>query len=145
LTLEPRTHQLLRQNSDPAAPDLYLRMQRDDEAPRKGRAAVARWCGRLAIQEDDCDLLRLLVSELLTNATQHSDGAAVTLAALQSECKVLVTVTDSGTGELPVPRQPDLTDGGFGLYLLDSFAQEWGVERADGTRVWFVIDVGRGA
>jgi anti-sigma regulatory factor (Ser/Thr protein kinase) len=136
LKREQRTFSL-----QPASPDLYLRMDRDLDAPRKGRAAVARWCSHLEIPQDECDLLRLLVSELLSNAAQHSNGSGVTLAALQSERKVLVTVTDSGTGELPRPRRPDPAGGGFGLYLLDSFAQEWGVERADGTRVWFLMDL----
>jgi anti-sigma regulatory factor (Ser/Thr protein kinase) len=120
---------------------LYLRMNSSRDAPGLGRAAVAEWSACLPLGADSSDLLRLLVSELLTNAVRHSAGEEITLAGLLADDHLLVTVTDSGVGELPVAREPDLARGGYGLHLVDTFAREWGVERANGTRVWFTMDV----
>jgi anti-sigma regulatory factor (Ser/Thr protein kinase) len=116
-------------------------MRRGPGAPRLGRAAAAAWSARLPLDADASDLLRLLVSELVTNAVRHSNGARIALAGLVRDDHILVTVTDSGVGGLPVAREPDPARGGYGLHLLDTFAEEWGVERADGIRVWFTMPI----
>jgi anti-sigma regulatory factor (Ser/Thr protein kinase) len=133
--------QLVGWQHDVAPEALYVRMARGRDAPALGRAAVAEWSEGLPLEPDVSDLLRLLVSELVTNAVRHSAGTRITLAGLLSDDQILVTVTDSGVGELPVAREPDLARGGYGLHLVDTFAREWGVERAEDTRVWFTMPV----
>ncbi|MGI8559023.1 MAG: ATP-binding protein [Solirubrobacteraceae bacterium] len=84
----------------------------------------------------------LLVSELTSNAVTHahaSDPLRLELA-LHEKC-LHVGVTDRGPGFI-APEHPRPTrEGGFGLYLLDSAADRWGVVRGDARcRVWFELD-----
>ena len=118
--------------------------QMDVPADRAGPAAarrfvadaVARW--GLAI---DVDVVTLLASEVVTNAVLHGTGPVQVFVARRSH-GVRVEVRDNGDGrpELGAPR----TDaaGGRGLFLVDSLAAGWGVERAEcpaGKVVWFDV------
>ena len=86
------------------------------------------------------DTLRLLVSEVVTNAVRHgSNGRPVELHASWNS-EVRVEVSDDGEGFTPAPRIGALDEpGGFGLYLVGRLADRWGVETDDGTTVWFVL------
>jgi len=53
-------------------------------------------------------------------------------------------VTDQGSGFIPIPRDPDHHQGGYGLYLVEKQATDWGVHRQDGTCVWFEMASDRG-
>src|SRR6476469_9732459 len=80
-------------------PDLHADLPRRDDAPATARALATAWCVSLDLQPMLCDNVRLLVSEVVTNAVVHSeapDGANVRLAASLSEGNVLVTVSDCG-------------------------------------------------
>ena len=88
--------------------------------------------------------LRLLVSELVTNAIRHvpADRAGtVHLEVLRTDAYVRVVVEDQGAGFTPRPA-PDAEDraSGWGLNILAKVASRWGVENDDGARVWFEID-----
>ncbi len=48
-------------------------------------------------------------------------------------------MTDAGSGFSPKPRVPGTINEGYGLYLVDKAASNWGVDRDGGTRVWFEI------
>ena len=104
--------------------------------------ARTRVCEAMAPDLDDTDVetLRLLVSELVTNAIRHGDtGEPVELHARWND-EVRVEVVDHGHGFMPAPRLGGLDEpGGFGLYLVGRLADRWGVETADGTTVWFVL------
>jgi anti-sigma regulatory factor (Ser/Thr protein kinase) len=88
--------------------------------------------------------LRLLVSELVTNAVRHVPGELAETVHLEIERtgeQVRVEVVDRGEGFVPRPR-PDGEDraSGWGLNILAKVASRWGVENNDGARVWFEID-----
>jgi hypothetical protein len=54
------------------------------------------------------------------------------------ERRVRVEVHDQGAW-LPAFRQPETSGtgvGGFGLHLVDALAEDWGIEKGIGTRVW---------
>ena len=56
---------------------------------------------------------------------------------------VRVAVQDEGNGfEAPRRRRGDgtLDTSGWGLFLVDCLADRWGIDRHDGTSVWFEID-----
>jgi signal transduction histidine kinase len=53
---------------------------------------------------------------------------------------VRVEVCDDGPGFEPVERPPGV-NGGFGMVLLRSLADRWGVAIDDGTCVWFELDL----
>jgi anti-sigma regulatory factor (Ser/Thr protein kinase) len=100
--------------------------------------------GRL-LREFGCadaeDVCALLVTELVTNAIRHGEGAIT----LETEChdreRVRVEVHDEGHGR-PRMQHPDPWDdsGGRGLMLVDALSHAWGVDRdASGVSVWFDV------
>ena len=83
--------------------------------------------------------LRLVVSELVTNAVRHGRAREGGLELLVSVGggTARVEVTDGGAGfEAPTgpPAPEDL--GGWGLVVVDRLAARWGVEGDPATRVW---------
>lgn len=108
--------------------------------------AVARarteLCDAMAPDLDNgvLDTLRLLVSELVTNAVRHGDGNGPVEVHAHWNAEVRIEVCDHGQGFKPEPRAASLEKpGGFGLYLVGRLADRWGVETEDGTTVWFVL------
>jgi anti-sigma regulatory factor (Ser/Thr protein kinase) len=84
--------------------------------------------------------LKLLVSEVVTNAIRHGGSREPVELSVRWDDEVRVEVIDHGDGFLPHPRAGDLEDpGGFGLFLVGRLADRWGVETDDSTRVWFVL------
>jgi len=84
------------------------------------------------------DDLRLLISELVTNAVVHSglgEGGTVLLIVAVLPRTTRVEVVDRGQGFPTVPeRWAD--EHGWGLGIVDLAADRWGVERGTETRVW---------
>jgi anti-sigma regulatory factor (Ser/Thr protein kinase) len=112
-------------------------------APAAAREAVdLALAGRLG--EDGLAELRLLVSELVTNAVRHGlgrRGAVELTLSLAGRC-VRVEVADGGAGFVPPVPVPDPDEtGGWGLVVVDRLADRWGIEGADGTCVWFERNV----
>jgi anti-sigma regulatory factor (Ser/Thr protein kinase) len=112
-------------------------------AAATARAALTRWLsGHVPVNvlED----ARLLASELISNGLRHpqiSDGDSLRLAVRLSEGALRVEVRDPGTTGVVAPREPDrVHGGGFGLHLVDLVSTRWGVNRTNGTRVWFEVD-----
>ena len=119
--------------------ELTLGVGRD--APARARTAIRGLNGSLAELGHP---VRLLVSELVTNAVRHgSIGAGSTvhvrLEALQE--RVRVEVRDEGPGFDPDhSAAADPSTAGFGLKLVDELTDRWGVSTAGGALVWFEID-----
>jgi anti-sigma regulatory factor (Ser/Thr protein kinase) len=110
--------------------------------PSSVAEARAKVCAAVdpELAEGDFETLRLLVSEVVTNAVRH--GGAREPVQLQASWngEVRVAVSDSGSGFTPSPRLGPLDEpGGFGLFLIGRLADRWGVEANDGTTVWFVV------
>lgn len=83
--------------------------------------------------------VRLLVTELITNALRHGElttGDRVSLKARVDDGVVRIEVRDPGNDGDVAPRQPGPRGGGYGLFLVDQLARRWGVDRRDGTVVW---------
>jgi anti-sigma regulatory factor (Ser/Thr protein kinase) len=89
--------------------------------------------------------LRLLVSELVTNAIRHAGLRAQDVIRVHlsiAGAHLRVEVWDPGAGFEPGTPDPDLTDpGGWGLYLVDQLAARWGVESGEQTLVWFELEL----
>ncbi len=81
----------------------------------------------------------LVVSELVTNALRHGEGAAVVRASVRNEVLEL-SVTDTGDS-LPAQQPIDLGRvGGLGLQVVERVSAEWGVAPFPGGKtVWAVI------
>jgi len=85
--------------------------------------------------------LRLLVSELVTNAIRHGPGgedAEVTLRVTVRDDVLRAEVADPGDGFTP-PRTRGDGIGGWGLLLVDRIADRWGVAAGAPTRVWLEL------
>jgi anti-sigma regulatory factor (Ser/Thr protein kinase) len=86
--------------------------------------------------------LRLVISEVITNAVRHGGSGDVVVGVMPKEGYLCVQVTDTGDGFAPRPRalEPD-DDGGFGLFLVERLTRRWGLTRENqNTRVWFEFD-----
>ena len=91
--------------------------------------------------------LRLVMSEVLTNAVRHgAPGAEMVVAVTPKPEFLCVQVTDQGDGFAPRPRaSAPGEDGGFGLFLIEQLTRRWGLTRERGnTRVWFEFDLDAG-
>jgi anti-sigma regulatory factor (Ser/Thr protein kinase) len=125
---------------------LRIGLERNPEAPAVARAAVAGLFKEREIQPGTLATLRLLVSELVSNAVLHSDAppsSHIELCVhLLGESAVRVEVIDRGRGFTPVAPDSTPYGGGYGLYLVDKQATHWGVDQQDGTRVWFELPSG---
>ena len=88
--------------------------------------------------------VRLLVSELVTNAVRHADLAGEDVIELVIELadhRLRVEVHDPGGGFVPSAPSPDpARPSGWGLYLVAELADRWGVDSEEETLVWFELD-----
>jgi anti-sigma regulatory factor (Ser/Thr protein kinase) len=92
------------------------------------------------LDEGQVETLRLLVSEVVTNAVRHGGAGGPVELSAHWNSEVRVEVCDRGDGFSPHPRIGGLDEpGGFGLYLVGRLADRWGVETDKGTTVWFVL------
>jgi anti-sigma regulatory factor (Ser/Thr protein kinase) len=99
--------------------------------------------GVLGTGHPDRETARLLVSELVTNAIQHSEsrrpGGTVSVIVADVPGGVRIEVTDEGSlRSVPVVRDDPLAPDGRGLLLVATLAHDWGYQRdGAGTTVWF--------
>jgi anti-sigma regulatory factor (Ser/Thr protein kinase) len=119
------------------------------DTPSLARHELERWLPA-SLRESERGALRLLVSELVTNSIRHGAGSEgpVALHAHIDGGTIRVEVRDRGAGfapARPVPRGAAGGFGGYGLFLVERMASRWGVDTADGTRVWFELDLARAA
>ena len=106
---------------------------------RRSAAGVTRGL----LDPDQAQSLRLIVSELVTNALRHgAEGEQIDLAVTPKPEFLCVQVTDDGPGIAPRPRALETDEeGGFGLYFVEQLTRRWGVTRENRrTRVWFELD-----
>lgn len=121
-----------------------LNLARDVGSPARARSFLGELKAHVpsALLAD----LRLLVSELVTNAVRHAgmaDDDRIGLRInLEKGTSVRVEVTDPGRAGEPTIAAPEPErSGGWGLYLVETLADRWGVERNGGTRIWFEISL----
>jgi anti-sigma regulatory factor (Ser/Thr protein kinase) len=122
---------------------LDLELSSSVDAAAEARRALARVDGELP--ERRMRDVRLLVSELVTNAVRHAgigQGAPIRLVIDTRGGVLRVEVHDRGSGFEPRASEPDpARASGWGLFLVEQLADRWGVEGArPGTRIWFEVD-----
>jgi anti-sigma regulatory factor (Ser/Thr protein kinase) len=108
-------------------------------APAQARGALDQIEGR--ITPDRMRDVRLLVSELVTNAVRHARGDVVRLVVALKGTLLRIEVHDPGRGfeHKPPPDDP-LRSSGWGLVLVEELADRWGIDHHPRTRVWFEMD-----
>jgi len=125
------------------ARDLRIELPVTAESPRRGRQAARAWCDDCGLSQDACDIVLLLLSEIVTNSVRHSSAGEtpIEVAASLVGNTVQVAVRDGGQGFAPRARKPGSSEG-YGLFLLDAQATRWGTGRHHPSQVWFELDVG---
>jgi anti-sigma regulatory factor (Ser/Thr protein kinase) len=116
-----------------------LQLQGNPEAAAHARRALAKLPGD--IDPPLMETLRLLVTELVTNAVQHARAESVVLKVFVGRKAVWTEVTDGGPGFDPARTgRPRQDRSGWGLFLVERLAHRWGVNH-DGraTKVWFEL------
>jgi anti-sigma regulatory factor (Ser/Thr protein kinase) len=119
------------------AVNLSFRLDPTRHAPTDARLALDRLEGEL--QPALLDDLRLVVSELVTNAVVHGPRREPIELKLVVEGpdRIFGEVTDQGEGVIEIRESAD-EGGGWGLRLLDSVSERWGVHEGS-THVWFEL------
>jgi anti-sigma regulatory factor (Ser/Thr protein kinase) len=125
--------------------NVTVQLPRELESAGAARRGVDELADRLG--EDQLGDVRLLVSELVTNSLRHAEMApedSITLNVNVDDARVRVEVADPGKGfQLQGRAENPETVEGWGLYLVATLADRWGVERdGEGTAnvVWFELD-----
>jgi anti-sigma regulatory factor (Ser/Thr protein kinase) len=124
------------------ATTVQQRLPHGPEAPAAARRALEGLRGTLG--PTTLAELRLVVSELVTNAVRHGrpvDDDAVELRVGVDERVARVEVADGGDGfSPPAAGEPAARLGGWGLVVVDRLADRWGVDEDGGTVVWLEFD-----
>jgi anti-sigma regulatory factor (Ser/Thr protein kinase) len=123
--------------------EIDLRLVPEPEVLTTARHALDRLTDLLPSAK--LENVRLVVSELVTNSILHarlSPNDRISLTVAVSAGSVSGRVCDPGSGfeapSEPCPR-PDLR-GGWGLPIVETISDRWGVERNNHACVWFEID-----
>lgn len=93
------------------------------------------------VHPDVVQRVRLLVSELVTNAVRHAQTSAISMDVDVNDDRVRIAIGDRGEGfeGRHQEPQPDQVSG-WGLYLVEQLSTTWGVETpGGGTLVWFEV------
>jgi two-component sensor histidine kinase len=122
-----------------AGENLALRLPGGSQAAARARRELSRL--RADLDPRVAEILRLLVTELISNAVKHAAAETVSLKVLVARKAVFTEVTDTGRGFDPGQTgMPRKNHSGFGLFLVERLADRWGVV-SDGaaTKVWFEL------
>jgi len=96
---------------------------------------------RQRVGPDSAETLKLLVSELMTNAVRHANGGGQVELHATWNSQVRIEVVDHGHGFTPAPRSGTREEpGGYGLFLVGTLADRWGVDTDEATTVWFELE-----
>jgi anti-sigma regulatory factor (Ser/Thr protein kinase) len=123
------------------------RLPVDATTPAAARRLVR--CLTDVVAPEALETLELLVTELVTNAVRHAgldNRGWISVELVAGPAAVHVEVCDPGRGfdgheTATVAGQE--RGSGWGLFLVDQLASQWGVRHDDCTRVWFDLPAER--
>ncbi len=133
---------------NPAAGSLahVVTLEAAPESVRVARELVTSYLEGI-LDEVTVGSVRLLVSELASNAVRHAAGEPYRLQLDLDPHRLRVEVIDTGPGPGSATTRAALArerlpGGGYGLAIVDRLSTRWGIERTGEsapTRVWFEI------
>ncbi|NEA50484.1 ATP-binding protein [Streptomyces sp. SID10815] len=111
----------------------------DPKRVEHARRVTGAHLKRFGVDPDAIETVRLLASEIVTNAVIHGKGESVTFTLIfHPHGEVRIEVDDHSPGS-PVVRDPGPDEeGGRGLRLVDFLSRDWG---RTGTCTWCVVPV----
>ena len=121
--------------------EFELALPKNDRAPALARRQLSAFARHAGLGGGELASVRLLVSELVTNAVRHGDDHEIDLRVRAGDEVIRIEVADHGSGferpsEPPAPRN----EGGYGLFIVDELCADWGVEHPDGALVWCELE-----
>jgi anti-sigma regulatory factor (Ser/Thr protein kinase) len=120
---------------------LSLDVPRDRTGFTMARAVIQEYLTGDATQDEVSDV-RLIMSELVTNAVMHGQGPITLRLTVEGELIRGEVVDEGGGFEREIRERGSDAIGGRGLLLVASLAHRWGVH--DGSsHIWFELDRAR--
>ncbi|MEU8586770.1 ATP-binding protein [Streptomyces sp. NPDC048664] len=124
----------------PGSPHYRMRLVVGEHSARHIRRVVRSLLAEWGMG-DVVDAAELAVTELVANVVRHVPDRRCTVLVVRRRTGVRVEVADGSPG-LPVVvlQQPEDSEGGRGLLLLDAIVDKWGVDfggPGNGKAVWF--------
>jgi anti-sigma regulatory factor (Ser/Thr protein kinase) len=117
--------------------ELEITLDSQPESVAKARQVTGQVIDGLG--EQTLEDVRLIVSELVTNAVKHGPDGRVKVRLRREGNTVRGEVEDEGTSPFGLRgRARPGSAGGLGLHLVESLSDSWGVEAGSG-RVWFEL------
>jgi anti-sigma regulatory factor (Ser/Thr protein kinase) len=107
-------------------------------APSQARDMIDGWRGQ--IDEPALSIVKLLVSELVTNKVALTGCSSVGLALTVDDERIRVTVSEHGHSDVPPDRNGAARSADWGIHLVEGLADRWDVEDGDEPQVWFEIE-----
>jgi anti-sigma regulatory factor (Ser/Thr protein kinase) len=89
------------------------------------------------------ETLVLLVSEVVTNAVQHTDSPQVIVELAHIDAETMrCAVTDDAAEQGPTVMSTEPSRvGGLGMAIVESLSSRWGCDRDGSSKsVWFELD-----
>jgi anti-sigma regulatory factor (Ser/Thr protein kinase) len=100
-------------------------------AVRRARAEVEE-AVRPHVSRESLVVLRLMVSEVVTNAVRRGDARATV--------RILVHLREAVHVDVISTTPPTADEAGYGLFIVTQLAESWGIDNASGRhRVWFTV------
>src|SRR3954468_3560778 len=126
----------------PARKRLRIAIAGGSRAPERARSWIESAASWLPAALEST--LLPLPCGLVNNAVRHGGASEEQVIELELSSldagRMRVQVSDPGVGFEHSPRNAPLDEvGGWGLVLIESMAENWGVEQGAGTRVWFEL------
>jgi anti-sigma regulatory factor (Ser/Thr protein kinase) len=90
------------------------------------------------------DGVRLVASELVTNAVKHSglaEGAPIEVRIIVDPHRVRLEVCDQGRGFARHEPDREAPPSGWGLHLVRKISDRWGIQGNDHTVAWAEFDL----
>ncbi|MET9670595.1 ATP-binding protein [Streptomyces sp. NPDC006475] len=97
-------------------------LQAAPEAAMQGRRFALEACAGWCIIGDLCESLRMIVSELVTNAATHSGSCYVALILRISTNSIQIEVVDSGQWQ--IKPQEENAESGRGLQIVEALSEK---------------------
>jgi anti-sigma regulatory factor (Ser/Thr protein kinase) len=119
--------------------ELNLTLQRDRAAARMARAALVPLHRELG--DEHFSDLRVVVSELVANATVHGAGEDIRLSVSVEDDGCVSGMVEGGAPIKEISPIANLgeSEEGLGLLIVDTLASSWGIDAAHHA-IWFEID-----
>ncbi len=123
--------------ASPKSNGLEVALATNSDAPKIARSSLRNAFAHLPQQ--DLERAELAISELVTNALLHGEGA-ITLCVVETDGALLIEVSDHGPVD-PKMRNPVVSDRhGRGLVAINALSKDWGVRRVGARKtVWCEI------